>query len=38
MMSGNDFIKQSLALHLFFGRIMKEHSNHFIRLLRMFSR
>jgi len=26
MMSGNDFIKQSLALHLFFGRIMKEHS------------
>jgi hypothetical protein len=26
MISGNDFIKQSLALHLFFGRIMKEHS------------
>lgn len=26
MMSGNDFIKESLALHLFFGRIMKEHS------------
>lgn len=26
MISVNDFIKQSLALHLFFGRIMKEHS------------
>lgn len=26
MISGSDFIKQSLALHLFFGRIMKEHS------------
>jgi Protein of unknown function (DUF2935). len=26
MLSVNDFIKQSLALHLFFARIMKEHS------------
>lgn len=26
MLSRNDYIKQSLALHLFFGRIMKEHS------------
>lgn len=26
MVSTNDYIKQSLALHLFFGRIMKEHS------------
>lgn len=26
MISSNDYIKQSLALHLFFGRIMKEHS------------
>lgn len=26
MISQNDFIKQSLALHLFFARIMKEHS------------
>lgn len=26
MLSSNDYIKQSLALHLFFGRIMKEHS------------
>lgn len=26
MISSSDFIKQSLALHLFFGRIMKEHA------------
>lgn len=26
MISRNDFIKQSLALHLFFARIMKEHA------------
>lgn len=26
MLSGNEFIKQSLGLHLFFARIMKEHS------------
>ena len=26
MLSVNQFIKQSLALHLFFARIMKEHS------------
>lgn len=26
MLSGHEFVKQSLALHLFFGRIMKEHS------------
>jgi hypothetical protein len=26
MLSGTEFIKQSLNLHLFFGRIMKEHS------------
>lgn len=26
MLSGTEFIKQSLALHLFFARIMKEHS------------
>lgn len=26
MISSSDYIKQSLALHLFFGRIMKEHS------------
>jgi len=26
MLSSAEFIKQSLALHLFFGRIMKEHS------------
>ncbi|MCX7615733.1 MAG: DUF2935 domain-containing protein [Clostridiales bacterium] len=26
MLSGNEFVKQSLALHLFYGRIMKEHS------------
>lgn len=26
MLSGMEFIKQSLALHLFFARIMKEHS------------
>ena len=26
MISSNEYIKQSLALHLFFGRIMKEHS------------
>lgn len=26
MLSSNDFIKQSLGLHLFFARIMKEHS------------
>ena len=26
MLSQNDFIKQSLALHLFFARIMKEHA------------
>ncbi|MGI6050157.1 MAG: DUF2935 domain-containing protein [Acetivibrionales bacterium] len=26
MLSGIEFIKQSLGLHLFFGRIMKEHS------------
>lgn len=26
MITSNDYIKQSLALHLFFGRIMKEHS------------
>lgn len=25
-MTANEFVKQSLALHLFFGRIMKEHS------------
>lgn len=25
-MTTNEFVKQSLALHLFFGRIMKEHS------------
>ncbi|HEX3026257.1 MAG TPA: DUF2935 domain-containing protein [Clostridia bacterium] len=26
MLTGNEFVKQSLALHLFFARIMKEHS------------
>lgn len=26
MLTVNEFVKQSLALHLFFGRIMKEHS------------
>ncbi len=26
MLSGNEFIRQSLELHLFFARIMKEHS------------
>ena len=26
MISSNDFIRQSLELHLFFARIMKEHS------------
>jgi len=26
MLSGDEFIKQSLGLHLFFARIMKEHS------------
>ena len=26
MLSSIEFIKQSLGLHLFFGRIMKEHS------------
>lgn len=26
MLTANDFVKQSLALHLFLGRIMKEHS------------
>ena len=26
MLTSNEFIKQSLELHLFFARIMKEHS------------
>lgn len=26
ILTANEFVKQSLALHLFFGRIMKEHS------------